>query len=601
MSETVNLPALGESVTEGTVTRWLKAVGDEVAVDEPLVEVSTDKVDTEIPSPVAGVLEEILVEEDDTVEVGAPLATIGNGSGGGSADASEDDAAAEEPAVEEAQQDDAQQEPAGEPAPEQRASTDQGSDGAPSASGEASEVTLPALGESVTEGTVTRWLKSVGDEVEVDEPLLEVSTDKVDTEIPSPVAGTLLEIRAEEDDTVEVGAVLALVGSGSAGGGSAPSEGSSGQDEASAEEIEDKATEAEAPEETEEAAEAAGAEKSEKTPEASPSEEASRRESAERDSAQAESAEAPSATEPGQGYVTPLVRRLAHQNNVDLSTVRGTGVGGRIRKQDVLAAALASQAAAGGSEAPAASSSVDPSVRGEVEKAPRIRQVIAQRMRESLDLSTQLTQVHEVDVTRIVQLRKKAKASFQQQAGVNLTYLPFITKAVAEALKQHPKLNASFSEDNKEITYHASEDIAIAVDTEKGLLVPVIKDAGSLNLTGLAQKIADVAERTRTNKISPDELSGGTFSITNIGSVGALFDTPIINQPQVAILGTGAIVKRPMVVTDADGNDSIAIRHMMYLSLTYDHRLVDGADAGRFLTTLRQRLEGGEFANELGL
>ncbi|TWH35836.1 2-oxoglutarate dehydrogenase E2 component (dihydrolipoamide succinyltransferase) [Micrococcus luteus J28] len=331
MSETVNLPALGESVTEGTVTRWLKAVGDEVAVDEPLVEVSTDKVDTEIPSPVAGVLEEILVEEDDTVEVGAPLATIGDGSGGGSADASEDDAAAEEPAVEEAQQDDAQQEPAGEPAPEERASTDQGSDGAPSAGGEASEVTLPALGESVTEGTVTRWLKSVGDEVEVDEPLLEVSTDKVDTEIPSPVAGTLLEIRAEEDDTVEVGAVLALVGSGSAGGGSAPSEGSSGQDEASAEEIEDKATEAEAPEETEEAAEAAGAEKSEKTPEASPSEEASRRESAERDPAQAESAEAPSATEPGQGYVTPLVRRLAHQNNVDLSTVRGTGVGGRIR------------------------------------------------------------------------------------------------------------------------------------------------------------------------------------------------------------------------------------------------------------------------------
>lgn len=427
------------------------------------------------------------------------------------------------------------------------------------------------------------------------------------------MAGTLLEIRAEEDDTVEVGAVLALVGSGSAGGGSAPSEGSSGQDEASAEEIEDKATEAEAPEETEEAAEAAGVEKSEKTPEASPSEEASRRESA-----QGETAEAPSATEPGQGYVTPLVRRLAHQNNVDLSTVRGTGVGGRIRKQDVLAAALASQAAADGSEAPAeqsseaaapssaasapaTSSSVDPSVRGEVEKAPRIRQVIAQRMRESLDLSAQLTQVHEVDLTRIVKLRNKAKASFQQQAGVNLTYLPFITKAVAEALKQHPKLNASLSKDNKEITYHASEDIAIAVDTEKGLLVPVIKDAGSLNLTGLAQKIADVAERTRTNKISPDELSGGTFSITNIGSVGALFDTPIINQPQVAILGTGAIVKRPMVVTDADGNDSIAIRHMMYLSLTYDHRLVDGADAGRFLMTVRQRLEGGEFANELGL
>ena len=475
-------------------------------------------------------------------------------------------------------------------------------------------VTLPALGESVTEGTVTRWLKAVGDEVEVDEPLLEVSTDKVDTEIPSPVAGTLLEIRAEEDETVEVGAVLALVGSGSAGGSSDSSD-DSAPDEASAEEIEDKATEAETGEETEEAAQDAGEEKEEKAPEASASENASREESAEQEKAAA--ADAPEATSPGQGYVTPLVRRLAHQNDVDLSTVRGTGVGGRIRKQDVLAAALAQQAgsaesapaqeqgskeqAAAASSAPAVASSVDPSVRGEVEKAPRIRQVIAQRMRESLDLSTQLTQVHEVDVTRIVQLRKKAKASFQQQAGVNLTYLPFITKAVAEALKQHPKLNASFSEDNKEITYHASEDIAIAVDTEKGLLVPVIKDAGSLNLTGLAQKIADVAERTRTNKISPDELSGGTFSITNIGSVGALFDTPIINQPQVAILGTGAIVKRPMVVTDADGNDSIAIRHMMYLSLTYDHRLVDGADAGRFLTTLRQRLEGGEFANELGL
>ncbi|MGW3945790.1 2-oxoglutarate dehydrogenase, E2 component, dihydrolipoamide succinyltransferase [Micrococcus endophyticus] len=623
MSETVNLPALGESVTEGTVTRWLKAVGDEVAVDEPLVEVSTDKVDTEIPSPVAGVLQEILAEEDETVEVGAPLATIGDGDGGGSSE-SDDDAQAEEseePAAEEAQEDEEQQEPEGEPAPEERSSTqdseEKSSGGA--SGGDASEVTLPALGESVTEGTVTRWLKAVGDEVEVDEPLLEVSTDKVDTEIPSPVAGTLLEIRAEEDETVEVGAVLALVGSGSAGGSSDSSDDSakddSAPDEASAEEIEDKATEAETGEETEEAAQDSGEEKEEKAPEASASENASREESAEQEKAAA--ADAPEATSPGQGYVTPLVRRLAHQNDVDLSTVRGTGVGGRIRKQDVLAAALAQQAgsaesapaqeqgskeqAAAASSAPAVASSVDPSVRGEVEKAPRIRQVIAQRMRESLDLSTQLTQVHEVDVTRIVQLRKKAKASFQQQAGVNLTYLPFITKAVAEALKQHPKLNASFSEDNKEITYHASEDIAIAVDTEKGLLVPVIKDAGSLNLTGLAQKIADVAERTRTNKISPDELSGGTFSITNIGSVGALFDTPIINQPQVAILGTGAIVKRPMVVTDADGNDSIAIRHMMYLSLTYDHRLVDGADAGRFLTTLRQRLEGGEFANELGL
>ncbi|TFI50543.1 2-oxoglutarate dehydrogenase, E2 component, dihydrolipoamide succinyltransferase, partial [Micrococcus endophyticus] len=333
MSETVNLPALGESVTEGTVTRWLKAVGDEVAVDEPLVEVSTDKVDTEIPSPVAGVLQEILAEEDETVEVGAPLATIGDGDGGGSSE-SDDDAQAEEseePAAEEAQEDEEQQEPEGEPAPEERSSTqdseEKSSGGA--SGGDASEVTLPALGESVTEGTVTRWLKAVGDEVEVDEPLLEVSTDKVDTEIPSPVAGTLLEIRAEEDETVEVGAVLALVGSGSAGGSSDSSD-DSAPDEASAEEIEDKATEAETGEETEEAAQDAGEEKEEKAPEASASENASREESAEQEKAAA--ADAPEATSPGQGYVTPLVRRLAHQNDVDLSTVRGTGVGGRIRK-----------------------------------------------------------------------------------------------------------------------------------------------------------------------------------------------------------------------------------------------------------------------------
>ncbi|TFH99181.1 2-oxoglutarate dehydrogenase, E2 component, dihydrolipoamide succinyltransferase, partial [Micrococcus flavus] len=409
------------------------------------------------------------------------------------------------------------------------------------------------------------------------------------------------------------GAVLARVGSGS--GGSAPAAGSDDR-EPSAEEIEDEATEAPTGEQTEEAAQDAGEVLADDAPEASASEESSKAESAARESAAQESAET-TATEPGQGYVTPLVRRLAKQHGVDLSTVRGTGVGGRIRKQDVLAASLAAQSASTGSsdQAPAASADAgqDSSAsapasapapaapRGETEKAPRIRQVIAQRMRESLDLSTQLTQVHEVDMTRIVQLRSKAKGSFQEQNGVKLTYLPFITQAVTEALKQHPKLNASFSEDNKEITYHATEDIAIAVDTERGLLVPVIKDAGSLNLGGIAKRIADVAERTRTNKIGADELSGGTFSITNIGSVGALFDTPIINQPQVAILGTGAIVKRPMVVADADGNDTIAIRHMMYLSLTYDHRLVDGADAGRFLQSLKQRLEGGEFAAELGL
>jgi len=303
------------------------------------------------------------------------------------------------------------------------------------------------------------------------------------------------------------------------------------------------------------------------------------------------------------------LRKLANQHGVDISSVAGTGVGGRIRKQDVLAAAEAKQAAAApAAPAPAAAPAaktaapvVASSLRGTTEKAPRIRQVIARRMRESLEVSTQLTQVHEVDMTKIAKLRLKAKNSFQAQNGVKLTFLPFIAKAVAEALKQHPKLNAAYDESKQEITYHNAEHLAIAVDTDKGLLVPVISDAGNLNLAGLAGKIADVAGRTRDGKIGPDELSGGTFSITNIGSVGALFDTPIINQPQVGILGTGAIVKRAVVVADENGDDSIAIRSMMYLSLTYDHRLVDGADAGRFLQTLKARLEEGAFEADLGL
>jgi len=576
MSESVNLPALGESVTEGTVTRWLKQVGDRVEVDEPLLEVSTDKVDTEIPSPIAGVIEEILVAEDETAEVGAPLVRIGDGSG--SAGASEEAAPAEAaPAAEEAPAEEAPAEEARSteaPAPAEAPAAE----ATPAASGESHEVTLPALGESVTEGTVTRWLKAVGDSVEVDEPLLEVSTDKVDTEIPSPVAGTLQEIRVNEDETAEVGSVLAVIGSGAAAPAAAPAAPAPKQEAPAAE-----APKLEAP------AAAPAAPAKEEAP-AAPKQEAPAAESA----APAES-----------GYVTPLVRKLANQQGVDISSLTGTGVGGRIRKQDVLAAAEAKAAPA--AAAPAASAGAAPasaaasSLRGTVQKAPRIRQVIARRMRESLDISTQLTQVHEVDMTKIAKLRVKAKNSFQAQNGVKLTFLPFIAKAVAEALKQHPKVNAAYDEDKQEITYHNAEHLAIAVDTDKGLLVPVISDAGSLNLAGLAGKIADVASRTRDGKIGPDELSGGTFSITNIGSVGALFDTPIINQPQVGILGTGAIVKRPVVVTDENGDDSIAIRSMMYLSLTYDHRLVDGADAGRFLQTLKARLEAGAFEADLGL
>ncbi|PAK86550.1 2-oxoglutarate dehydrogenase, E2 component, dihydrolipoamide succinyltransferase [Rothia dentocariosa] len=557
MSHTVELPALGESVTEGTVTRWLVAVGDTVAVDDPIVEVSTDKVDTEIPSPVAGVVEQILVEEDEDVEVGAALVVIGDGSSAPTAAPAAP--AAEAPAA---------SAPAAPEAPAAAAAPAAGS-----VSGQ--EVTLPALGESVTEGTVTRWLKEVGEQVEVDEPLVEVSTDKVDTEIPSPVAGTLLEIRIPEDEEAEVGQVLAIIGDSSAA--AAPAAPAA------------PAPAAAAPAPATPAAPAAPASAPD-TP-ATPA--------------------APAAD--GEAYVTPLVRKLAKDNGIDLSTVKGTGVGGRIRKQDVQAAiaakgSTAPAAAPAASAAPAADGApkaahtfeVSPK-RGTVEKTARIRQVIAKRMRESLDISTQLTQVTEVDMTRVAQLRAKAKDGFLAREGAKLTFLPFFAQAVTEALQQHPALNASMTEDLKQITYPDSENVAIAVDTPKGLLVPVIKNASDLGIAGLAKAIGDLGGRARTGDIAPEELTGSTFTITNIGSFGALFDTPIINQPNVAILGTGSIVKRPMVVKDVDGNDSIAIRSMCYLSLTYDHRVVDGADAGRFLYTLKTRLEEANFEAELGL
>ena len=557
MSHTVELPALGESVTEGTVTRGLVAVGDTVAVDDPIVEVSTDKVDTEIPSPVAGVVEQILVEEDEDVEVGAALVVIGDGSSAPTAAPAAP--AAEAPAA---------SAPAAPEAPAAAAASAAGS-----VSGQ--EVTLPALGESVTEGTVTRWLKEVGEQVEVDEPLVEVSTDKVDTEIPSPVAGTLLEIRIPEDEEAEVGQVLAIIGDSSAA--AAPAAPAA------------PAPAAAAPAPATPAAPAAPASAPD-TP-ATPA--------------------APAAD--GEAYVTPLVRKLAKDNGIDLSTVKGTGVGGRIRKQDVQAAiaakgSTAPAAAPAASAAPAADGApkaahtfeVSPK-RGTVEKTARIRQVIAKRMRESLDISTQLTQVTEVDMTRVAQLRAKAKDGFLAREGAKLTFLPFFAQAVTEALQQHPALNASMTEDLKQITYPDSENVAIAVDTPKGLLVPVIKNASDLGIAGLAKAIGDLGGRARTGDIAPEELTGSTFTITNIGSFGALFDTPIINQPNVAILGTGSIVKRPMVVKDVDGNDSIAIRSMCYLSLTYDHRVVDGADAGRFLYTLKTRLEEANFEAELGL
>jgi len=548
MTFSLTMPALGESVTEGTVTRWLKNEGDQIAIDEPLLEVSTDKVDTEIPSPVAGVLQKIVVGIDQTVAVGAELAIIADGAAAAAPVAATPAPVAATPAPVVA-------------APVAAAPV------APAASGAGTVISMPALGESVSEGTVTRWLKNVGDSVAVDEALLEVSTDKVDTEIPSPVAGILLAIDVPIDTTVAVGARLGLIGAS----GSAP------------------APVAAAP-----AAPVAAAVVT--PPPAAPV-------------VAAPIVAAPVAvsapiSQPADAYVTPLVRKLASELGVNLASVKGTGIGGRIRREDVEIAAPKKSApvvAAPVSSAPRTSAptiAVSP-LRGTTVTMSRLRKVIAARMVESLQVSAQLTTVIEVDVTKIARLRDKSKASFEAREGVKLSFLPFFAVATCEALKQHPVLNSSVEGD--QITYHGAEHLGIAVDTERGLLVPVISNAGDLNMGGIARKISDLAARTRDNKVTPDELGGGTFTLTNTGSRGALFDTPIINQPQVAILGLGAIVKRPMVVRGEDGGETIAIRSMVYLGLSYDHRVVDGADAARFLVTLKERLEGGAFESDLGL
>ena len=564
MTFSVTMPALGESVTEGTVTRWLKAEGDHVNVDEPLLEVSTDKVDTEIPSPVSGTLQMIVVAVDSTVPVGAELAIIADGAAAPSTPAAQVPVVAETPAPVVAAA-----APVAAPAPVAPTPA-----AAPTTAG--TFVTMPALGESVTEGTVTRWLKNVGDSVNVDEPLLEVSTDKVDTEIPSPVSGVITSIDVAVDSTVPVGARLATIG---VAGGSAPAPVAATPAPVAA----PIPTPAPAP------VAAAPAPAPVAAPVATPV---------------APVAPQPISSQPADAYVTPIVRKLASDNGVDLARVTGTGIGGRIRKEDVLAAAIrpaqsaSAPAAQASASAPKAPVAVSP-LRGTQVQMSRLRKVIASRMVESLQVSAQLTTVVEVDVTKIARLRDKAKASFEAREGVKLSFLPFFAVATCEALKQHPVLNSSIEGDM--ITYHGAEHLGIAVDTERGLLVPVIKDAGDLNIGGVARKIADVAARTRDNKISPDELGGGTFTLTNTGSRGALFDTPIINQPQVAILGLGAVVKRPVVMKGADGGETIAVRSMVYLALSYDHRIVDGADAARFLVTLKDRLEEGRFESDLGL
>ncbi|QGU01678.1 Dihydrolipoyllysine-residue acetyltransferase component of pyruvate dehydrogenase complex [Corynebacterium kalinowskii] len=560
----VKMPELGESVTEGTITRWLKSVGDKVEADEPLLEVSTDKVDTEVPSPVAGTIVEILFQEDDTVDVGEVIVRIGDAAAAAAGQQTEaKEEVPSEAAIKEAE------------TKEDNATVEEAAPAAGSGSGDTTDVKMPELGESVTEGTITRWLKSVGDKVEADEPLLEVSTDKVDTEVPSPVAGTIVEILFQEDDTVDVGEVIVRIGDGSAP--AAPAEKTEAKEEA---------------------------------PKAEPKKEEPKQEVAAKVEAPKEEVaakvEAPKVDNSDAPYVTPLVRKLADKHGVDLSKVEGTGVGGRIRKQDVLAAAGQGEAPAAAAEAPKANvstKSVDPEkakLRGTTVRVNRIREITAVKTLESLHGAAQLTQLHEVDMTRVAELRKANKPAFMEKHGLNLTYLPFFAKAVVEALVSHPNVNASYNAKTKEITYHPTVNLGIAVDTPAGLLSPVIHNAQDMSLPELAKAIVDIADRARNSKLKPNDLMGGTFTITNIGSEGALSDTPILVPPQAAMIGTGAIVKRPVVTTE-DGSDAIAIRQMVFLPLTYDHQLIDGADAGRFMTTVRDRLENIDFTADLGL
>ncbi|WP_369258104.1 2-oxoglutarate dehydrogenase, E2 component, dihydrolipoamide succinyltransferase [Streptomyces sp. R35] len=593
MPVSVTLPALGESVTEGTVTRWLKAEGERVEADEPLLEVSTDKVDTEIPSPVAGILASIKVAEDETVEVGAELAVIDDGTGA--------PAAAPAPAAE----------PVAAPAPVAAApaapaAPAPAAPAAPAGGATGTDVVLPALGESVTEGTVTRWLKEVGEEVTEDEPLLEVSTDKVDTEIPAPVAGVLLEIVVAEDETAEVGAKLAVIGAPGAAPAAAPAPAAAAPAPAAP-----VAPPAPAPAPVAPAAPVAPPAPVQAAAPVAPPVPAPAPVAAPAPVTPAPAPAAAQATDEG-AYVTPLVRKLAADNAVDLATVKGTGVGGRIRKQDVIAAAEAAKAAAAApapapvtAAAPAAGAKKAPvlevsPLRGQTVKMTRIRKVIGDNMVKALHEQAQLSSVVEVDITRLMKLRAQAKDSFAAREGVKLSPMPFFVKAAAQALKAHPVINARINEAEGTITYFDSENIGIAVDSEKGLMTPVIKGAGDLNIAGISKATADLAGKVRANKITPDELSGATFTISNTGSRGALFDTIIVPPNQVAILGIGATVKRPAVIETEEGT-VIGVRDMTYLTLSYDHRLVDGADAARYLTAVKAILEAGEFEVELGL
>lgn len=575
MSVEIVMPQMGESITEGTISKWLKKVGDTVEKDEAILEISTDKVDAEVPSAGAGVLLEIRHQEGETVEVGTVVAVVGE-----AGETVSSQPIAEAPKVEEVKQ----PEPAAEApkAVEETKSVEQPQAATISADSSATEIVMPQMGESITEGTISKWLKKVGDTIEKDEAILEISTDKVDAEVPSLVGGTLLEIRHQEGETVEVGTVLALVGSGTVGS----------QPVAKAVET----PKVEAP----------------KTEEVKPKTEA-----VEIPQVKAVAASAGSIEELRQTKSSPLVRNIAKEHGIDLSRIEGTGLSGRVTKKDILSyldtgAALkpedllvkpiTSSPSLPSSESSVSSVSSTQSTRptvttqstDKVEPMSNMRKRIAENMVISRKTSAHVTSVYEIDMTRVVKFRDKNKAAFAERFGTKLTFMPFIFQAITQALRKYPIVNSQV--DGDKIIYKGDVNLGMAVALDWGLIVPVIKQADTLSLSGLALKANDLADRARTKKLNPDEVQNGTFTITNTGTFGGLFGTPIINQPQVAILNFGTIEKRPKVLTTPDGDDYIAIRSMAYFALTYDHRIVDGADAEKFLSFVKNYLETNQFS-----
>jgi len=535
----VVMPQMGESITEGTLTRWLKKPGDTVARDEPLFEISTDKVDAEIPSPVAGVLGEIKVQEGATVTVNTVVASI-NEPGGASAPAAAPAASADlkidsvTPAAEAV-------------AARDLAAT---AEALAPAAGPGTDVPMPQMGESITEGTLTKWLKKIGDKVERDEPIFEISTDKVDAEIPSPAAGILTEIKVQEGQTVSVGSIVAVIGGSSAGAG-APA--------------------------------AAPAPVVAAAPAVAPAPAA---------------ASTPAASAGTAPRSSPLVRKIAEENKVDLTAVPGTGASGRITKEDILGhlsgarPAAAAPAPAAATPAPAAKPAAPAApapTPGTVEPWTKMRGIIAKRMVESKHTNAHVHTIFKVDMTRIVKLREKEKSKYEQRNGVKLTYMPFITRAAINSLRKHPIVNAAIQGEGT--LYNKSINIGIAVALDWGLIVPVIKQTEEKNFLGVARGIVDIAERARTKKLAPDDVAGATFTITNAGIFGEQFGTPIISMPQAAILGVGGLFKEPLVLTDKDGNDSIAVRSVQRFTLGFDHRIIDGSDAGKFMSDFKAYLE----------